>query len=181
MSPILTALKALYIALGGALTDHYDDIAGGIPVSQMVLTADLVACLAKLSIGIELPAVTAADDGDVLTVVSGKWAKAAAAGGKTLYSHNLRIGLDDDDLGSIIAICSIVTDSSAPMALTDLSGYMASTHAEIVVNGYCMSGTNNAPAYLYLSGSKVFVQLVDESTQVEVTADATITDAVVEL
>lgn len=181
MSPIITALKALYVALGGKLTDYYADIAGGIPVSQMVLTADLVACLSKLSIGIELPAVTAEDDGDVLTVVSGKWAKAAAAGGKTLYSHNLRIDLDGGDLGTITAICSIVTDSSAQMALTDFSGYLARTRAAIAVNGYSSLGASNAPAYLYASGPKVYVQLVDSSKHVQVPAGASFTDSVVEL
>lgn len=182
MSPILTALKALYVALGGKLTDYYADIAGGIPVSQMVLTADLVACLSKLSIGIELPAVTAADNGDVLTVVSGKWAKAAAAGGKTLYNHSLLVVWTDDNLGPMNAVCSIVSDSSEQMTVSALAHYLADTGAKIVANGYSMSSGSDAPAYFFAGvGSTVGLQLTNPPYQLTVPATASVTDKVVEL
>lgn len=74
------ALKGLYVALGGALTDYYSDIAGGITVTDYVLIPDVIQAIAKKasSAGIELPSVSAEDNGDVLTVVNGKWAKAKA-------------------------------------------------------------------------------------------------------
>ena len=40
------ALKALYVALGGALTDVYESIADGAPVSDYVTTPNVIAALA---------------------------------------------------------------------------------------------------------------------------------------
>ena len=80
MNTTVEALKGLYVAFGGSLTDHYSDIAGNVNVSDYVLIPDCIKALAKIaaSAGIVLPAVTSEDNGDVLTVVEGKWAKAAA-------------------------------------------------------------------------------------------------------
>lgn len=62
------ALKAVYTALGGQAAD----------VADITTTADMIAKIATaIKNTIELPAVTGADNGNVLTVVSGKWAKAA--------------------------------------------------------------------------------------------------------
>ena len=78
----VSALKALYVALGGELTDTYDGIAGGIAVSQYSLISDVILAIAEVAKTVaqaattaELPEVTAANDGDMLKVVSGKWAK----------------------------------------------------------------------------------------------------------
>ena len=61
------ALKALYVAMGGAAED----------VENLNLTSEVIAALANvagtIAAGI-LPEVTAEDDGKVLTVVDGKWA-----------------------------------------------------------------------------------------------------------
>lgn len=78
MNTTVKALKDLYVALGGALTDYYAGIAGGITVADYVLIPDCIQAITQIaaSAGIELPAVTTSDNGDVLTVVSGKWAKA---------------------------------------------------------------------------------------------------------
>lgn len=76
------ALKSLYVALGGQLTDYYSGIAGGVAVSDYVLIPDVIQAItqkASSGSGASLPTVTAADDGDVLTVVNGAWAKAEAA------------------------------------------------------------------------------------------------------
>lgn len=43
------ALKALYVALGGALTDTYADIAGGAPVSEYSLICDVIFAIAKVA------------------------------------------------------------------------------------------------------------------------------------
>ncbi len=59
------ALKALYVALGGAEAD----------VENLTLNAEVIAAIANLAAasGGVLPEVTDADDGKVLTVVDGKW------------------------------------------------------------------------------------------------------------
>lgn len=75
----LEALKALYVAVGGALTDTHESINGGSTVANYVLLADVIAAIAaKISAGSmkELPSVSSTDNGKVLTVVSGKWNKA---------------------------------------------------------------------------------------------------------
>lgn len=61
------ALKLLYVALGGEATD----------VADVNTIADMIVKIAS-AVGstIELPAVSGADNGNVLTVVDGKWAKA---------------------------------------------------------------------------------------------------------
>lgn len=71
------ALKDLYVALGGKLTDTYNDIADGVAVSDYVLISDCIQAITqKVPTGgeSELPAVTADDNGKVLKVVDGKWA-----------------------------------------------------------------------------------------------------------
>lgn len=45
--------------------------------------------------GSDLPTVTAEDNGDVLTVVEGEWAKAAPSGGKTLLISETCVSEDD--------------------------------------------------------------------------------------
>jgi len=74
MDNTLDALRALYVALGGTASD----------VANLVIIPDLINAIARLiSSGAttELPKVTSSDNGKVLTVVSGKWAKAALPGG----------------------------------------------------------------------------------------------------
>lgn len=66
------ALKALYTALGGNAET----------VANVTLISDMINAIATLITGgaiTELPAVTASDNGKVLTVVSGKWAAATPA------------------------------------------------------------------------------------------------------
>lgn len=61
------ALKKLYIELGG----NEEDIA------NIETSADMIEVLADIAGStIELPGVTSEDNGDVLTVVEGEWAKA---------------------------------------------------------------------------------------------------------
>ena len=63
------ALQGLYVALGGDLTD----VANITTIPEMLTAISTVAAAAAS----ELPPVSGTDDGSVLTVVSGKWAKAA--------------------------------------------------------------------------------------------------------
>lgn len=71
------ALKEVYVSLGGALTDTYPTIADGAPVSDYVTNPDVIAAISVKATGaVELPAVTAEDNGKLLTVVEGVWDKA---------------------------------------------------------------------------------------------------------
>lgn len=63
------ALQGLYVALGGELSD----VANITTIPEMLQAISTVAASAAG----ELPAVTSSDNGYVLTVVNGKWAKAA--------------------------------------------------------------------------------------------------------
>lgn len=75
------ALKGLYVALGGQLTDTYSTIAGGVAVSDYVLIPDCIQAITQkvpTGSGASLPTVSAADNGKLLTVVEGAWAKADA-------------------------------------------------------------------------------------------------------
>ena len=69
MDNTIDALRAHYVALGGSADD----------VANLVIIPDLInAIAAYIASGAtkELPAVTTTDNNKVLTVVSGKWAKA---------------------------------------------------------------------------------------------------------
>lgn len=81
MDTNVQALKNLYVALGGELTDTYAEIANGIPVSDYVVTPDVINAIAQKvpsGSGSALPAVTTDDNGKLLTVVEGAWSKADA-------------------------------------------------------------------------------------------------------
>lgn len=76
MKTNLEALKAVYVKNGGSLTDTYEDIAGGAPVSAYKTLKDAIAALSKLTLGgggSGLPDVTAEDNGKMLQVESGEW------------------------------------------------------------------------------------------------------------
>ena len=69
MKTIVDALKGLYVALGGSADD----------VADVTLNPDMIDAITGLVSGgalKELPAVTVADDGDVLAVVDGVWTNA---------------------------------------------------------------------------------------------------------
>lgn len=76
------ALKNLYVAFGGQLTDTYEDINDGETVGNYTTSADVISAVAKKipsGSGSLLPEVTSEDNGKVLTVVEGEWAAAAPA------------------------------------------------------------------------------------------------------
>lgn len=77
----ITALQNLYVALGGSLTDTYEDIANGVPVSDYTIKPDIINAIAQQLTealteieAAELPTVTSDDNGKVLKVVDGAWA-----------------------------------------------------------------------------------------------------------
>ena len=51
MTTNVKALQALYVQLGGSLTDTYADIADGIPVGEMSLIPDMIEAVAKKATG----------------------------------------------------------------------------------------------------------------------------------
>lgn len=70
MNLTVEALKELYIALGGNATN----------VADITLTPDMIKAIAAHISGggaAELPTVSSANNGEVLTVVEGAWAAAA--------------------------------------------------------------------------------------------------------
>ena len=73
MDTTIVALRNLYVALGGTADD----------VANITLIPDMINAIATQATAVtaaanskELPAVTSTDNDKVLTVVSGKWAKA---------------------------------------------------------------------------------------------------------
>lgn len=67
MDNTITALQALYAALGGTAAD----VANMNTIPELI---NAIAAFVAAGGAAELPAVTADDNGKVLTVVSGKWA-----------------------------------------------------------------------------------------------------------
>ena len=63
----ISALQALYVALGG----DADDVANINTIPEMI---SAIATQATKATAPELPAVTATDNGSVLKVVDGEWA-----------------------------------------------------------------------------------------------------------
>lgn len=71
------ALKTLYVALGGSLTDTHSDINGGSTVGNYTLISDVILAIAKKAAVIEgLPAVTTTENGKIMKVVEGEWSLA---------------------------------------------------------------------------------------------------------
>jgi len=48
MDTTIIALQNLYVALGGALTDTYENIADGAPVANLVIIPDMINAIAEL-------------------------------------------------------------------------------------------------------------------------------------
>ena len=71
MDTTIDALRNLYVALGGTASDVAD-----ITIIPKMINA--IASLVTSGATAELPKVTSNDNGKLLTVVSGKWAKASA-------------------------------------------------------------------------------------------------------
>lgn len=47
MNSNVQALRALYVVLGGELTDTYEDIANGVPVSDYAVIPDVIMAISK--------------------------------------------------------------------------------------------------------------------------------------
>lgn len=111
------SLLALYVKMGGSLTDTYSDIAGGIPVGQYSLISDAVlACSKKYSSGggggTEKFTVT-------LTKSSGTWtadktiAEIVAAVNANMVVECIAIGLSDYPLHFVPVVATTAEGVSA--------------------------------------------------------------------
>ena len=96
MKTNVEALKALYLKLGGSLTDTYSDIAGGIPVGEYDLISDCILACAKKGGGGSITIDTnptegsanAVSSGGVYTALSGKQATLTFDDEPTMLSDN---------------------------------------------------------------------------------------------
>ena len=89
MNTTIQALQDYYVKLGGSLTDTSADIADGEAVGNYTTIPDVIeACVQKAGSGggSALPAVTADDNGSVLSVVNGSWDKADAPSGYAVFT-----------------------------------------------------------------------------------------------
>lgn len=171
MNTTVEALKNTYVELGGKLTDTYAAIAGGIPVSDYVVIPDVINAIGQIAgTTIELPAVSGADDGSVLGVVSGKWAKVAPSGKeiqKATYTVTTTDGyaaLNNKNIDGATIVGAIVT--SQP---TGVSNNQTIT----VVPSYQFgSGTSAVPTLSFATWAKSgdYVQLTPIADQ-DVTVD----------
>ena len=73
MDNTIDALKNLYVALGGSADDVVNIVIIPDMINAIATQAAVVVAAANAK---ELPSVTSTDNNKVLTVVSGKWAKA---------------------------------------------------------------------------------------------------------
>lgn len=48
MTSTVQALQSLYTAMGGNLTDTYEDICGGVPVANITRIPDMINAIAEL-------------------------------------------------------------------------------------------------------------------------------------
>lgn len=72
MNTTVQALQALYVKLGGSLTDTYDSIADGATVADYATVPDMVDAIAQISKAENLiNSVSNDDNGKILTVVDG--------------------------------------------------------------------------------------------------------------
>ena len=66
MTQNLEAFQNLYVAFGGSLDDHYDDIANGVAVGDYCTTADVIFALAKIAAPAPEPVMAYIKDTGVL-------------------------------------------------------------------------------------------------------------------
>ena len=178
---IQEALKWIYASLGGDISDlaAVDDITA---ILNAIAKLDTVQ---KIKSATELPVVTGDDDGDVLTVVEGAWAKAAPSSG----------GSDAPDM---TMLCTDYSGMWQEATYTLLSGTYAGLKAKLMAHApvRCMvflgiTETEEFPGmwgqfvfeesmlWTFGQGETEFIQLAcdagDETITVYVLPDGTVT------
>lgn len=130
---MLNALKNLYTKLGGALTDTYEAIAGGKPVSDYILKTDVVAACAEKAEGgggaIEVIEFTMGESGAVSNKTAGE-IFALSNTGKTLIGRvtvaenfvmQLQIGQVSIVEGDyVLGVIAATDNGEAPVCITSL-------------------------------------------------------------
>lgn len=166
----INALKALYVALGGNLANTYSDIADGIAVADYVLLADVISAIAKIAGGsIELPAVSSTDNGDLLSVVNGAWAKAKPLvphlGGSGKYGYYIYWnGTDGYNSSNFLPSTNDVMEADAGFPLTYADGLIrADSKATIFMNITCE----------YDTATEAITSIVEDSAEFTPTEIAT--------
>lgn len=137
MNTTVKSLQDVYVALGGSLTDTYEDIDGGVAVSDYTTIPDVIEAISQLAgKTLELPKTTSADAGSLLVVnEDGDWDK-------------------DDGMYQAVADAQLNGTTTIPLpnidkkrkALIVINGSVSSTNGVISVNGMfsiSLSGGNS--------------------------------------
>lgn len=130
----IEALQQLYVALGGDIAD----------VQNITITPEMISALTEVAAAAasELPAVKSTDNGKVLTVVSGKWAKADVPTELPSVSGT--------DNGKLLGVSSGKwTKVNAPAGLSVARGNASGTTAGSNVSISLPSGVNRATLVAY--------------------------------
>jgi len=166
----INALKKLYVELGGNIKD----------VENITIIPEMIDALSEIAGStIELPGVTSEDNGDILTVVEGKWAKAEAPEelpAVTTADYGDALIVDSEGKWAKSAIPSQlpeVTSTDAGDVLTvDSEGKWAKGASESKLIYISVNNNNTLPSGMtketlldYYNAGK-FVILVKNSTEV---------------
>ena len=125
MKTNVESLKALYVKLGGNLTDYYSDIAGGIPVSEYDLISDcILACAKKASEGGGSDLPKPGTSGNVPTSNGTAWVSAPLP--KDTFLITAEVDMDNGTVSNLSASASAVwdaiSDGKTPYMIADVDG-----------------------------------------------------------
>lgn len=146
MKRTVKALQDLYVKLGGQLTDTYAGIADGIKVGLYKRIPDIIEAVKEKASGggggAGLPEVTAADNGDVLTVVEGAWAKAPSDGqngwsveSTQLFSESVTTAEDQGDYFGSFAYNQLINSDTIKVTFNG-TDYVCNRKSEEGFNYY---------------------------------------------
>lgn len=170
MKRTVKALQDLYVKLGGSLTDTYNGIANGIKVGLYKRIPDIIeAVKEKASGGAGLPEVTAADNGDVLTVVEGAWAKADAPSGGDVLNVGFSVSFTDPSNPVYSCDTSFADIAAAYASGTQVIATMDGWQASYYVFSADELGGAFSVSFVQFSGGYMYVYNVnfgdDEGTE----------------
>lgn len=132
------ALKKLYVSLGGSAET----------VANVSTNEGMIDAISALSVGIELPSVTSADNGDVLTVVDGAWNKTTPSSGlptvSVLDNGKVLVVLNGEWSAGYPNIYATISGSSATLTGVETLGDLRS----IVLQGKVDLSVGSAKYYV---------------------------------
>ena len=118
--------------------------------------------------GIELPTVTADDNGKSLQVVAGKWAKGVILDAEHLpYNSELSIK-DKLDIVGVKIVSTVVTISASESAYSDADKTLDSVtgYTPIAVAGYALNDPNKFMIKALISNGHLIVTVGTKGTQI---------------